>query len=770
MNRRTLFVISLLCLSLTALESNAQLPMIFSYQGILTDANGIALPDGEYTLTFALYNQESGGSPLWSEAHHIQLEKGVFNVLLGSTNSLDNVDFSQQLWLGISVNNQPEFQPRVPLTAVPYSLMAKRVEKDAIGSFQIADGSITLEKISTEGARKGQVIKYDGEKLRWDNDLVGSGGFALPFHDTVELEDTPAFWIEQASTGVVARFEGLNENGSYALDVRSKGNSPAIFVQHTNPLEIDANAIRAESEGEAATIYVEHHDGDGPAFKAWNFGSGGLAEFYADSSSRKPSLSITSHSNYNSTVAKFRYAPIVSNVTPKTPVVDIQTLGYASNSLRILDSSGSDHTIAVYKPKDRMGNERAKSALYIEGATDRYFSAPIAHFVQEGSGYGLRVEQKNTSSVAALAQFRNFGEGTGVQIITDKLRESLQTSELEASLYVENRSNSSSPVAYFYNRDTNSTGTAVSILHNGKGTGLRVERNYLDHDTTTVQPTAVFRGYSGWFNNVWNARAVVEIESRYAGLSNAGLALICNGGVRIQNHGFESPLVVKTNSPVLTAVHVESGDVEIADKLWAGAVIADDSSYISIGYPPLGPVLLQRSNSYFDGNVHIGGNLTVNGTVTKGGGSFRIDHPLDPENKYLYHFFVESPEMKNVYDGIAVCDENGEAVVTLPEWFEALNENFRYQLTCVGGYAPVYIKEEIQQNRFVIAGGKPGLKVSWQVTGVRKDKWALEHRMPIEQEKPKGGEKRILSPVLRKKYPQYAGENVQQKQKEEEER
>ena len=127
--------------------------------------------------------------------------------------------------------------------------------------------------------------------------------------------------------------------------------------------------------------------------------------------------------------------------------------------------------------------------------------------------------------------------------------------------------------------------------------------------------------------------------------------------------------------------------------------------------------------------------MVVTGTLTKGGGTFKIDHPDDPENRFLSHSFVESPEMKNIYDGVVALDNNGRAVVTLPGYFDSLNTEFRYQLTCVGGYAPVYIETEIQDRVFTIAGGTPGLKVSWQITGVRKDPWALANPVKVEQEK-----------------------------------
>jgi hypothetical protein len=130
------------------------------------------------------------------------------------------------------------------------------------------------------------------------------------------------------------------------------------------------------------------------------------------------------------------------------------------------------------------------------------------------------------------------------------------------------------------------------------------------------------------------------------------------------------------------------------------------------------------------------GNVQVTGTLSKAGGSFRIDHPLDPENKYLSHSFVESPDMKNIYDGVVSLDGNGEATVEMPEWFSALNHDFRYLLTALGAPMPgLYVAKEIENNRFRIAGGAPGMKVSWQVTGIRQDAWANQHRIPVEEVK-----------------------------------
>ena len=143
------------------------------------------------------------------------------------------------------------------------------------------------------------------------------------------------------------------------------------------------------------------------------------------------------------------------------------------------------------------------------------------------------------------------------------------------------------------------------------------------------------------------------------------------------------------------------------------------------------------------------GDVNITGNLSKGGGSFKIDHPLDPANKYLYHSFVESPDMMNIYNGMIVLDANGEAVVGLPDWFEALNRDFRYQLTPVGAPGPnLHIAEEVANNQFKIAGGKPGSKVSWQVTGIRHDAYADAHRIPTEVEKPPKDQGHYLHPEL----------------------
>lgn len=103
--------------------------------------------------------------------------------------------------------------------------------------------------------------------------------------------------------------------------------------------------------------------------------------------------------------------------------------------------------------------------------------------------------------------------------------------------------------------------------------------------------------------------------------------------------------------------------------------------------------------------------------------------------------------MKNVYDGVATLDRKGQAEVRLPAWFQSLNRDFRYQLTAIGRPAPdLHVSQTLRSNRFRIAGGRPGMKVSWQITGVRQDRWAKANPLVVEKKKQGAERGRYLHP------------------------
>ncbi len=142
-------------------------------------------------------------------------------------------------------------------------------------------------------------------------------------------------------------------------------------------------------------------------------------------------------------------------------------------------------------------------------------------------------------------------------------------------------------------------------------------------------------------------------------------------------------------------------------------------------------------------------DVYINGNISKASGTFKIDHPQDPANKYLIHSFVESPDMMNIYNGNVSTDINGHALVTLPDYFQVENIDFRYQLTVLGAeFAQAVVLKEIAGNSFEIKTSLPNTKVSWMVTGVRNDPWAQQHRIVDVVDKAPKDKGRYLHPEL----------------------
>ncbi len=145
------------------------------------------------------------------------------------------------------------------------------------------------------------------------------------------------------------------------------------------------------------------------------------------------------------------------------------------------------------------------------------------------------------------------------------------------------------------------------------------------------------------------------------------------------------------------------------------------------------------------------GDIDASGTKL-----FHIDHPLDPENKYLLHFSAEGPEPYNLYRGVVVTDAEGRAVIQLPAYFEAINKDFSYYLQPIGTFTQVIVEEEVQNNRFVIRTEKPHVKVSWMLLARRNDLYVQKYGRPTEMDKPAEHRGKYLMPQLYGKDDSYA--------------
>ncbi|MCS7073759.1 MAG: hypothetical protein NZ108_04760 [Bacteroidia bacterium] len=274
--------------------------------------------------------------------------------------------------------------------------------------------------------------------------------------------------------------------------------------------------------------------------------------------------------------------------------------------------------------------------------------------------------------------------------------------------------------------------------------------------------------YAGFFTSDSNSAVTTVVRGEYVGGQNDGIAFwgrsnpapgygigsymaggyrgaagVAEGG----NYSDATDAVIGVfGSSIGTAgwrigVYAQASAVGTGTQNYGVLGIADTGD-VRVGVFGFARPITNSFAGYFNGNV------TVTGTLAKAGGTFKIDHPQDPANKYLVHSFVESPDMMNIYNGNIITDANGYAEIEMPSYFEALNKDFRYQLTPIGQAAQVYVAKELDNGRFAIQADKPTVKISWQVTGIRKDPWANQNRVVVEPEKSPQEKGKYLHPEL----------------------
>ncbi|MFQ5453659.1 MAG: hypothetical protein ACE5D6_05680 [Candidatus Zixiibacteriota bacterium] len=318
---------------------------------------------------------------------------------------------------------------------------------------------------------------------------------------------------------------------------------------------------------------------------------------------------------------------------------------------------------------------------------------------------------------------------------------------------------------------TKISGTAVNLSSNQQITGLksfgsngpissyqvRVEQSYNTSSNRTGIRTYVANSNTGELFGIYS-----QAEHTTDGLGGLPTGVVgvgkSDGSIR---YGVSGEARAKTFNSTIGASYGLYGlgvDGTAAYGIFARATTDGDKRYGVVGYASPSDNNIGTGDTYGLNGTAIGGlnaygiyaiattatnnyagyfsgDITVTGIINKSGASFQIDHPLDPSNKYLYHSSVESPDMMNVYNGNIVTDLNGNAVVILPDYFEVLNKDFRYQLTVIGEFAQAIIADKISGNQFTIKTDIPNVEVSWQVTGIRKDKWAEDNRIQVEVDK-----------------------------------
>jgi len=394
-----------------------------------------------------------------------------------------------------------------------------------------------------------------------------------------------------------------------------------------------------------------------------------------------------------------------------------------------------------------------------------------------GSGYDavFRIEgARTTGSTSDLAQieFYNNESGGEFQMAEISTRNADGTSGTSNSDLLFSVNNGTSLIEAMRIDDSGNVGIGTSspgqkLDINGNirlSGGSRIietvnGEGYLDIRPNGTTYGLILRDYTG-NSTIWSSFRTVDATTDYLHISMGGTSTA--EGIIVSDNGYvgigtPSPTdklhidnTTNTSGAYITS-HPSSGTAEgIFVSAWGPGANYGVRGYTSYTYGTSrravwGSVGATTGDyaGYFDGNVHI------SGTTTKAADAIKIDHPGDPSNKYLYHPTVTSSEMINIYNGNVILDENGEATVTMPDWFDQINADIRYQLTAIGAPGPnLYIKKELGNNQFIIAGGKPGMKVSWMISGKRNDPFAKEHEIKTEEDKPKNEKGTYLHPEL----------------------
>jgi hypothetical protein len=630
----------------TAVE--AQVPQTMSYQGVLLDADGTAVPDGSYSLTFHLHDSAVGGATLWTETVSAQVSRGVFNVILGASIPM-TMAFDQPYWLGIQVAGGTELSPRTQLTASPYSLRARSV----------ADGTVTGASIAS-----GQVVKSINT-LKDDVTLAaGSNVTITPIGNTLTIAAADGDGGDITAVNAGPGLSGGGSSGDVTLSV----------------------AVPLSLSGSSGTVIRGEHAGGNfgslgsSYFGAYGRASGsGRAVFGEHASDNFGEIGTPDYGVYGQNSAG-TYGSLGSSVYGADGSHSSGNYGYLGSGTA--GASGS-HTSGNYGYLGRSGSG-------VEG----HSASGQGVYGESDTGYGISGQSASSSGIygqnSASLNFGYLGSG-------------------EYGVYGEN----------------NGTGTYGYV----GGGNLAVYGN---------NPGNHCNGYIGGSCGVGGSM-LNGGEGRLGASSSGVIGMFGGTGEGVYGLGGDGPGVM--------GEQLSSGNYGYLGYYSYGVYGESDDNYgvRGISTNSYGVYATSESSTAVrairtgggDWAGRFSGNVEVTGTLTKGGGAFKIDHPLDPTNKYLCHSFVESPDMMNIYNGNVILDGSGEALVELPAWFEALNKDFRYQLTPIGSPGPnLHIGQRIVANRFKIAGGAPDMEVSWQVTGVRRDPFAEAHRIAVEVDKP----------------------------------
>jgi hypothetical protein len=787
-------------------ESSAAVPPLVNFTSTLSDVNRKPIV-GVTGVTFLLYKDEQGGSPLWMETQTVTTdENGHYSVTLGSGSAIGlptNLFVAgESRWLAVQPHGEVE-QPRVLLLSVPYALKAG--DASTVGglpasAFMLANSGTAASKSSNSPSVATPAAA--GKATPPANPAVTGKGTLnyIPMWDSASDIINSVIFQKTSAIGISTTTPAapLDVNGK--TDIRD---TLTLFPKSTdNTLSVSGTSFKVSSTGLVTFISGQTFPGTGKGTitgVTTATGSGLSGGGTTGTLSLKvPAAGITNAMLQNSKVTLNASTAGGLTVPGAMTLGSTYTIGLKTCSTnQVLQYNGSVWNCAtagtgtitgVTAGSDLTGGGTTGSvtlnldttkvpllaAANTFSGTNRFnanvgmgaapFTNTYTPLALGGSTtFGTWLSLANTSTGGHTWNFLSAGsgnaEGAGNLGITDLTGTS--TIWLEANANVSaNLTVTGTSAGSTFNADVlgvNAGGPTPGLLFGASGSGEGIASNR----------TIGYTKYGLDFYTNYTSRMSVLQDGQV--------------GIGTQNPGAQLAVISSSNS--YAAIYVQSADAGSG----SGQSGADgEDVYGSSGDPTSGSSFGGAGvvgyggggGSGGTGAIFYGGNGTIGGFGIVGisgnttGGGFdqeagyfigdvyatgqigsgdsvvKMDHPLDPASKYLSHSSVVSSDMKTMYDGTVTTDASGQAVVELPDWFEALNRDFRYQLTVIGQFAQAIVATKIANHQFAIRTDKPNVEVSWQITGIRQDAWANAHRTPVELEKPDREKGFYLHPEL----------------------
>jgi hypothetical protein len=744
--RTPLFLCAVFVLATCLGTGHAAIPQTMSYQGVVKNAAGVPLVSQPVVLVFEIFDDPAAGATVWGpETHDVTTDaNGIVSVVLGSVVPID-IDFADPYWLEVTVEGTT-LTPRVELTSCPYAFQAAGIEANVVSSVNgvandegdidlVAGSNITITPddlsntitISASGGGGGDITAVYADDGLTGTTTSGDAHISVGAGDGLDISaDAVAVDVTDVAGG------GLGEDGANNLQVNTgtglqvSGDAVSLTSAYSSGSAYDSRFVNEGQAGSVTTTMivpsvVSSVDGV--------FNDGGNIDLVAGSN-----MTITPNDGANTItfsatggggIGGSGTTSYIPKMTASTTIGNSimyengGTIYIAGSSLR----KNSDYEVDAKDGGDFTRN-RNPAQLHVEGIDTWTIYADVV----DADGY---------AGEAAIYGYRSGShDGVGYGVY----------------------STNNAVIGYSYWGNPYTFGVSGYTYGDYSNCGGVFGSDY----SGSYWGSLGYKDTSSKWWGVYTPRDAhvggdVHVDGRI-GIGTtpyAALDVYCSGlydaaAIRGDGTGGNFALEVHNNSGTggaffsrttpgsppgsdVAAIYAEAGP-----GAYGGYMIAAGDDYkhtLALLNDGNGCALWASGTEagfagYFYGDVH------VNGTLTGGKMGSKVDHPLDPANKYLSHVTVESSEMTNVYSGNVVLDDAGAAWVNLPEWFEALNSDYRYQLTAIGAPAPdLYVAQEISDNTFRIGGGEPGMKVSWHVTGLRNDPFADANRTPVEEMK-----------------------------------